>query len=171
MKYSIKELEELSGVSARSIRYYISNQILPPPEGAGRGAYYTPAHLEQLTLIQELMNKRKMTIEQIRDLVNPDNQEGEAESDDQQLLQRVQAAIGRELQDREELLNMSGIKDVKGPTPENWVRMKLHPDGIEIHLKRWIYEACSHEIRKVLSPLMQEIERIDQLKNKAFDME
>lgn len=169
MKYSIKELEELSGISARSIRYYISNDILPPPEGAGRGAYYTPAHLEQLTLIQELMSQRKMTIEQIRSLFNEQTEDTERQqNDDQRLLHRIQTAIGRDIQDLEHLLSLGGLSDTHGPSPENWVRMQLHPDGIEINLKRWIYEAYSHEIRRVLQPLMEEIDRIDQLKDKAF---
>lgn len=168
MKYSIKELEDLCGVNARTIRYYISNGIMPPPEGAGRGAFYTPQHLERLNLINDMVQNQKMTIEQIQHLLNP-SESDTAIQNEEQLLKRVQNAIGRDLKDREQLLKMAGttLHDSRS-TPENWVRMQLHPDGIEINMKRWIYEAYSHEIRKMLSPLMEEIKRIDKLKEKAF---
>lgn len=168
MKYSIKELEKLSGIPARTIRYYISNGILQAPEGAGRGAFYTSRHYERLTLIQEMVNNQKMTIEQIQKIFDPSQTE-QAIRDEHMLLKRVQNALGRDLDDRQELLRIAGLSNqIDGSEPETWVRMQLHPDGIEIHLKRWIYEAYAHEIRKILHPLMQEIERINQLKDKAF---
>lgn len=169
MKYSIKELESLCSVSARTIRYYISNNILPPPEGAGRGAFYTSLHLERLTLIQDMVQNQKMSIEQVQSFLDPSKVDT-AIQNEEQLLKRVQNAIGRDMDDRQNLIKMAGLSTKSAPIePENWVRMQLHQDGIEISLKRWIYEAYSHEIRKMLNPLMEEIGRIDALKNKALN--
>ena len=50
----IGEFAAAAGVSARTVRYYIVEGLLPPPEGAGMGAMYGPAHLDRLGLILRL---------------------------------------------------------------------------------------------------------------------
>lgn len=56
-KYSLEELAELSGYSARTIRYYIAEKILPGPVTMGRGAEYSEEHLQRLQKVKELQNK------------------------------------------------------------------------------------------------------------------
>jgi DNA-binding transcriptional MerR regulator len=51
---SLGELTEEAGVSVRTVRYYIAEGLLPPPEGAGPASAYTPGHLNRLRLIQRL---------------------------------------------------------------------------------------------------------------------
>ena len=51
---SVDELAERTGVSVRTIRYYQSEGLLPPPGRLGREARYGPAHLERLDRIAEL---------------------------------------------------------------------------------------------------------------------
>ena len=51
--YSISELAEVAGVSTRTIRFYVSEGLLPPPAGRGPTARYTDAHLQQLELINQ----------------------------------------------------------------------------------------------------------------------
>jgi hypothetical protein len=53
-EYSIGELADEAGVSTRTIRYYVSEGLLPPPVGAGPRASYTDAHREQLEIIGRL---------------------------------------------------------------------------------------------------------------------
>jgi len=53
-EYSISELAEEAGVSTRTIRYYVSEGLLPPPVGAGPNSRYTDAHLHQLGIIGRL---------------------------------------------------------------------------------------------------------------------
>jgi DNA-binding transcriptional MerR regulator len=50
--FSIEELTEFSGISRRTIRYYVQVGLLDPPQGAARGAYYTRGHLQRLLDIQ-----------------------------------------------------------------------------------------------------------------------
>ena len=38
----------------RTVRYYIAEGLLPPPEGSGPGSSYTRGHLDRLRLIQRL---------------------------------------------------------------------------------------------------------------------
>lgn len=52
--YSIAELADAGGVSARAVRFYVQRGLLMPPEGRGRGSYYGPAHLERLRKVVEL---------------------------------------------------------------------------------------------------------------------
>ena len=65
-KLSIGELVQASGVSRRTVRYYVQRELLPPPLGAGRGHYYRPDHLERLLLINE-MQGQGLDLSQIRD--------------------------------------------------------------------------------------------------------
>jgi DNA-binding transcriptional MerR regulator len=49
--YSLDELAREADVTQRTIRYYIAEGLLPPPDTAGRNARYTQEHLDRLRLI------------------------------------------------------------------------------------------------------------------------
>jgi DNA-binding transcriptional MerR regulator len=51
---TISELEERSGVSRRTIHFYVKEGVLPPPAGRGGGARYNEEHLVQLSVIRDL---------------------------------------------------------------------------------------------------------------------
>ena len=65
---SLDEIVERSGLSARTIRYYQSEGILPSPRKVGRDARYSAAHLERLEQIAELQ-ARGLKIEAIKQLL------------------------------------------------------------------------------------------------------
>jgi DNA-binding transcriptional MerR regulator len=65
---TIDELTAQSRVPSRTIRYYQSKGVLPPPEIKGRVAYYGPVHLERLALIAKLQD-RGLRIDAIRALL------------------------------------------------------------------------------------------------------
>ncbi len=48
-----EQLEAVTGVSARNIRYLITEGILPPPEGSARAARYTDEHVRILQIYTE----------------------------------------------------------------------------------------------------------------------
>lgn len=50
----LTDLAEAAGVSVRTVRYYITEGLLPPPLGAGPRAAYTAEHLDRLRLIARL---------------------------------------------------------------------------------------------------------------------
>ena len=66
--YRLIELAARSGVSARTIRFYQSIDVLPRPDRHGRAAIYRDEHLERLRLIAELRD-RGLTLGAIRDLL------------------------------------------------------------------------------------------------------
>jgi DNA-binding transcriptional MerR regulator len=53
-QFSLSELTEAAGVSARTVRYYIGEGLLPPPVVAGPRSYYTGDHLNRLRVIGHL---------------------------------------------------------------------------------------------------------------------
>ncbi len=52
--YTLDGLTSATGVTVRTVRYYISEGLLPPPHGAGPGIRYTQQHLDRLFLIGAL---------------------------------------------------------------------------------------------------------------------
>lgn len=58
IRYSLSDLEEQTGVSARTIRYYIAEGLLQPAYGRGPSATYDPDHLMRLMVIQKLKDER-----------------------------------------------------------------------------------------------------------------
>ncbi|REE97052.1 MerR family transcriptional regulator [Thermomonospora umbrina] len=55
--YRIEELAHEAGIPVRTLRYYQERRLLPPPRREGRVALYSPAHLERLRLITELLER------------------------------------------------------------------------------------------------------------------
>lgn len=54
---TIDDLAATTGVSSRSIRYYQTRGLLPPPKVRGRQGFYGQRHVERLNLISELSDE------------------------------------------------------------------------------------------------------------------
>lgn len=105
-RYAIGELAELGGVSRRTVRYYVTRELVPPPTGVGRGAYYTDDHLERLIRVRDLQAA------------------GVPLND-----------IARHL-DGDGAPAAPVASDLTGPTPEGtrWTRLVV-ADGVELHVR------------------------------------
>jgi len=55
--YTIKEICEKSGFTRRTVRYYISEGLLDPPAGRGRGGFYFDSHLKRLRDIKAFQDQ------------------------------------------------------------------------------------------------------------------
>ena len=64
-RYGIDALADLGGVSRRTVRYYIQENLLPAPLGVGRGDHYGPEHLSALLRIKALQEAGR-TLDEIR---------------------------------------------------------------------------------------------------------
>ena len=51
--FSLEEIAALAELPRRTVRYYIQSGLLDRPQGIGKGAYYTQAHIEQLLIIRK----------------------------------------------------------------------------------------------------------------------
>ena len=65
---TLAEISEESGISARTIRFYIARGLLDGPVKAGRRAVYTAEHLARLEKIKKLQADGKMLVEIVRGL-------------------------------------------------------------------------------------------------------
>lgn len=52
-RHTIDELCQLTGVTRRTVRFYVQSGLLDRPHGEKRGAWYGPEHLERLLLIRK----------------------------------------------------------------------------------------------------------------------
>lgn len=52
--FKLEELASVSGVSPRTIRYYVQRGLLPAPQFRGRDTVYSEAHRARLAAIQQL---------------------------------------------------------------------------------------------------------------------
>ncbi|MCA9832698.1 MAG: MerR family transcriptional regulator [Thermomicrobiales bacterium] len=58
-RYTLSELEEMTGINGRTIRYYITEGLLMPAYGRGPSATYDHDHLLRLQAIGRLKEQRK----------------------------------------------------------------------------------------------------------------
>ena len=68
-RYTLFELEDATGVPARTIRYYIHRELVGRPEGEKRGSFYTAAHVEQLLRIRR-WSEEGLSLERIARLLS-----------------------------------------------------------------------------------------------------
>jgi DNA-binding transcriptional MerR regulator len=68
MKLSLQQLVEHTGVTGRTIRFYIQRGVLAPPLGEKRGAYYSEAHVADLLRIRN-WQEQGLSLDAIEDLL------------------------------------------------------------------------------------------------------
>lgn len=67
-EYSIEELADAAGVPVRTVRFYITESLLPGPGMRGKAATYRLEHLARLRLIRLLVRQR-LPLAEIRDVL------------------------------------------------------------------------------------------------------
>ena len=68
-RFSLEDLSGLTGLPARTIRFYIQEGVVDRPEGIRRGAWYHEGHLEQLLAIRRWQSAG-LSLDRIRELVD-----------------------------------------------------------------------------------------------------
>jgi DNA-binding transcriptional MerR regulator len=104
-RYTIADLQRETGVSPRTIRYYITQGLLPPAHGRGPSATYDRGHLLRLHAVKR-QKERFLPLETIKlrlgDLTD----------------EEIEAEIGVE----------------SLPSDDRWRRVRLH-DDVELHVR------------------------------------
>ena len=129
-RYRLHELAHLTGVTPRTIRFYIAEGLLPRPEGNGPAAVYSADHRDRLRLIA-LLKDRYLTLQEIR----------------RELAALEPSAVPERLRAEETASGASGptradagaqrstdAADPSLPHREHWVRVIL-ADGVELHIR------------------------------------
>jgi DNA-binding transcriptional MerR regulator len=88
VRYAIGELATLGGVSRRTVRYYVQENLIPPPLGLGRGDHYTAEHLEQLLRVKAMQETGRSLDDIRRALGQASNRRSGTESTPEELLPR-----------------------------------------------------------------------------------
>jgi DNA-binding transcriptional MerR regulator len=99
------DLERETGVSARTIRYYIAEGLLQPAYGRGPSAVYDADHLLRLRYIQ-LLKEERIPLGTIKEKMNELTSE------------EIALALKVELE----------------PEAESWRHYRLHPD-LQVHVR------------------------------------
>ena len=68
MEYKVSELAKKTGVTKRTIHYYISKGLLLPPNGNGINSTYDENHLNRILLIKKLQSEF-MPLNKIREYI------------------------------------------------------------------------------------------------------
>lgn len=73
-RYSIHELSQITGISRRTIRFYIVQGLLPSAEGHSPSSTYRMTHRLRLEAIKEF-KKRRLSLDEMREIFlnNDDN--------------------------------------------------------------------------------------------------
>lgn len=106
--HNIDELAHLSGVPSRTIRFYNTQGLLPPPLMRGRVAFYNEEHLLVLKIIKDLKEQHNLSLEMIRQLLEIRARDGEVQMN-LALRQRLMQPVGQEVRlSQEEFLRQTG---------------------------------------------------------------
>ena len=131
--YSIGEFARKAGVTRRTIRYYVELGLLPPPESSGRGAAYSPEHLERLETIKHLQEAR-LSLDEIRDQLavnaSPDATPEAARGSAAQYLASLSGIVSDP-----HTLPPEPVRRSQSHVGEPWVRYSLSAD-VELHIRR-----------------------------------
>lgn len=106
--HNIDELAYLSGVPSRTIRFYNTQGLLPPPVMRGRVAFYDQEHLLILGIIKDLKEQQHLSLEIIKQLLEIRAREGDVQMN-LALKQRLLRPLGQEVElAQDEFLRQTG---------------------------------------------------------------
>ena len=111
--HTIDELAQMSGMPSRTIRFYNTHGMLPPPTLRGRVAYYDEEHLLVLRIIKELKEQQNLPLETIKQMLEIRAEYGEMQMN-LALKQRLQRSLtgGQEVRlSKEALMQQTGASE------------------------------------------------------------
>lgn len=124
-RYTMSELEQHTGLPARTIRYYITQGLLAPAHGRGPSATYDQDHLLRLQAIKRLKETNAGLDEIKRRLA--------------------------ELSDAD----IAAMLEIETAPPEDrWRRIALHPD-IELHVRERAGKRRDYAFERVVDKLVR----------------
>ena len=112
--HTIDELAHISSMPSRTIRFYNTQGMLPPPTMRGRVAYYGEEHLLILNIIKELKEQQNLPLDTIKQMLDIRAKYGEVQMNLalKQRLQRSLTGGGQEVQlSKETLMQQTGASE------------------------------------------------------------
>lgn len=166
--YLIGELAQKAGVSVRTIRYYISEGLLPSPEVRGRYTNYDEDYLRRIRLIRRLKDAY-LPIKEIRRKLETESEEEieaflrlyEGQHTSREGALEYIANLRAESAPRAKIMPPAPrpvitveAANPTDPAESSWRRIRLAP-GIELHLS----EATAAQLGARLPALLADLRR------------
>lgn len=133
-KFTIDEICGLVEMNKRTVRYYIQKGLVDRPEGIGKGAFYTHAHLEQLLAIRKWKGAG-LSLERIQDILAGEKEGGPGE------------------------LLLPPPRPTKQGTVEVWSHMHIR-DGIELHIEPTRAGLSPEQVRGLFKEVLDLFQKI-----------
>ena len=133
-KFTIDEICALVEMNKRTVRYYIQKGLVDRPEGIGKGAFYSHAHLEQLLTIRK-WKAAGLSLERIQDILLGEKDVYHSDKPVPPPLTKKQGTI------------------------EVWSHMQLD-DGIEIHIEPKRARLSPDQVRVLFREVMNLYKKI-----------
>jgi len=114
--HNIDELAHLSGIPSRTIRFYNTQGMLPPPIMHGRVAYYNQEHLLVLSLIKELKEQQQLPLESIKQLLEVRARHGDVQMNlalKQRLLRPLTSNAQQVRLSKRALMQQTGVSEAR----------------------------------------------------------
>jgi DNA-binding transcriptional MerR regulator len=107
----IDDLAHITGIPGRTIRFYNTEGLLPPPLMRGRVAYYTHEHQQVLNIIKELKERQNLPLHIIKQLLQIRAEQGDVQMNlalKQRLLHTLTTNTPQVQFSKEELIQRTG---------------------------------------------------------------
>jgi len=168
----LKTLCDDTGVSPRTVYFYVQQGLLPPADGAGRGARYSQVHRDRLRLIRQLQDQhlplaeiRKqiegLSQDELSRLAERPEDSAEAPPQQQSAADYIRSVLsGQELPDAGSVARHSLSVRMPPPTTpaaghvstgerSQWERIALAPE-IELHVRRPLSRVMNRKLERLL---------------------
>lgn len=155
--YTIDQVCEMTGVSRRTVRYYVQEGLLAPPAGRGRGGYYLESQVERLREIKSLQ-KRGWTLSSIEKYLETSRPSPTAEivSDDVSTHPGTEDRLSRPEGEVVTLLPEESAGEVLSPASQDTAARRIVrttfqvAQGVEFVVDRDIEETVSRKIQEIV---------------------
>jgi DNA-binding transcriptional MerR regulator len=174
-RYSIHELIELTGISARSVHYYVKLGIIRPPIRSGGRARYTDGDLGRLLLIREYqrtgkkLSVIKAILSHIRDEDLKDQIEFAKKDGDLAPIQSETSEIRRlyaymksdfpqdtDVAETKDSRKINASLQSQLPLEASWKRISI-VDGVEVNIRDDITRQRRKQMKKLIEYLRYEL--------------
>ena len=162
---NIKEISLRASVTPRTVHFYVQQGLLPPPEGGGRGARYSEAHVARLRLIKRLQAEHLPLNEIRRQLASMSEQQVEKAlinikpRERDSALDYIRSVTARSAHasrppGRPTLDAVAGLLSASAarstPRQSQWDRIVLN-DDLELHIRRPLSRERNRFVDKLLA--------------------
>ena len=151
----IDELAARADVPVRTVRYYVTERLLPGPEGRGKAAIYGDQHVLRLQLIRRLVERRVplseirgrlagLELEEMRSLLSEEERRSQALARTERaasprayvssLLSRARSSRPSSADRASRFAAESTAVREEQAAPDTWHRIELAP-GLELHVR------------------------------------